>query len=163
MTVRLALVLAATAAIALPGLAPAQDGLPPAVKARQGQMNEYAFHLGQFGAMAKGEMPYDAAMAQALADQLATLTSIGYVGYWPEGTSTEEIPGSRALPAIWENPADFEAKQQGLEEAAARLRRRGRSGPGGAGRRDARPGRRLRRLPPDLPRVPVGRFGDAEP
>ena len=111
---------ALAALIALPALPlAAQEGedLPIVIKARQGQMYEYAFHLGQFGAMAKGEMPYDADLAQRLADQLATLTSIEYVGYWPEGTSTEEYPASRALPAIWENLPDFEEKQANLNQA----------------------------------------------
>jgi cytochrome c556 len=37
------------------------------------------------------------------------------------GSAQGEVEDSEALPAIWENPADFQAKHQGLIDAATAL------------------------------------------
>ena len=113
-------VLAALAA----GAALAQDMLPPeeAHEFRESHMKVYGQNLGILGAMAQGEAPYDAAAAQAAADAIqANATSDDWAIMWPEGSATGEVPDSRALPAIWENPEDFTAKHQALIEAATAM------------------------------------------
>ena len=106
------------------GVALAQDALAPeeAHEFRETHMKIYGRNLGVLGGMAKGEAPYDAASAQAAADAiLANATSDDWVIMWPEGSATGEVPNSRALPAIWENPDDFGASHQALIEAATAM------------------------------------------
>ncbi len=91
--------------------------LPPAVKARHAHMQLYAFNLGALGAMAKGEMDYDAATATAAANNLATLAKLDQSRYWAPGTSADEVEGSRALPAIWEKSEDVGQKAADLVAA----------------------------------------------
>jgi cytochrome c556 len=92
-----------------------------AVEVRQGHMLNYASNLGVIGPMAQGNAAYDAAAAQAAADNIFHLASIHQDRYWLPGTSSEEFEGSHALPAIWENPEDFASKQAALLEAATAL------------------------------------------
>ncbi len=113
------LALAALAA-ALPVAAAAQE-VAPAVSARNAHMTLYSFNLGALGAMAKGEVAYDAEVAQGHADALASLAAQSEEGYWVEGTAQGEAQGSRALPAIWAQPEEFTAARAGLAEASATL------------------------------------------
>ena len=53
-----------------------QDPLAGAVAARHAHMDLYAFNLGTPGGMAQSAIPFDAAAAQAAADNLVYLTSI---------------------------------------------------------------------------------------
>lgn len=108
----------------LAGAAFAQSGEseePPAVEARHGLMKNFAFSVGTLGAMAKGEMPYDAELAQAAADRLVVLSTVPQAGYWIEGTSSEDLESSRALPAIWENMEDFLGNLDDVHEAATSM------------------------------------------
>ncbi|GGL80040.1 c-type cytochrome [Wenxinia marina] len=98
-----------------------QDPLEAAVEARQSHMELQGMMVGVLGGMARGNMEYDAETAQAAADNLAALASMSHRFYWPEGTAAGEIEDSRALPAIWENPEEFQAHVDQLDEAAAGL------------------------------------------
>lgn len=93
----------------------AQDA---AVKARQGQMQLLAFNLGILGAMAKGNMEYDATAAGAAASNLQALSKLNSMALWPAGTDEMSIENTRALPALWENGADVMAKLGDLQAAA---------------------------------------------
>ena len=112
-------------ALALAGLATglsAQDNdVDPAVKARQSHMTLNSFNLGLLGNMARGNIDYDAEAAQAAADNLVALASLDQTRYWPEGTDSDSIEGTRALPAIWENIPDVMAKAEALETQAATM------------------------------------------
>jgi cytochrome c556 len=115
--------LVATAAL-LAGMAVAQDGPTPeeqAVNARQSHMSLYAFNLGTLGGMAQGSIPYDAAQATAAAENLNHLVQIDQSGYWIPGTAQGEVERSQALPAIWENMEDFNARHAALQDAVATL------------------------------------------
>lgn len=90
----------------------------PAIKARQAQMQLYGFNLGTLGAMAQGNMPYDAATAAVAAKNLAALTHLDGAAMWPAGTDADSQFGTRALPGIWENFPDVGAKAQALQVAA---------------------------------------------
>lgn len=114
----LALTLSAAAVLAAAPLAASASDLPPAVKARQGQMQLYAFNLGQLGAMAKGEVEYDAAAATAAAQNIAALTKLDASKMWPAGTDSASLEGSAALPDLWENFDDVIAKAQAASAAA---------------------------------------------
>ena len=113
--------LALTAALGLAAALPLSAQQVPAaaaVKARQAHMTLYAANLGVLGGMAQGRMEYDAAMAQAAADNLAVLSQMDQGLYWMPGTSVDDVEGSRALPAIWEDGSDIQAHGMALAEAA---------------------------------------------
>lgn len=99
----------------------AQNGVNPAVKARQSIMQLYAFNLGQLGAMAKGDVEYNADAASAAAGNLASLTQLNQMAMWPQGTDNENDPHTRALPAIWTSFPDVGAKGKALADAAAAM------------------------------------------
>ncbi|MGC1505800.1 MAG: cytochrome c [Sulfitobacter sp.] len=83
------------------------------IKARQSQMQLYAFNLGVLGAMAKEEAPYDAASASGAANNLMALASLSQAGYWVPGSDSDSVEGSRALPAIW--AADSKVGEKGKD------------------------------------------------
>lgn len=116
----------ATAALATLGMTTAAIGEShveknPAVEARQSLMHLLAFNIGTLGAMAKGQMEYDAEAASAAASNLATLATVNQMAMWPEGTDNASIEGTAALPAIWEEGSDIGAKVTALQEATAAL------------------------------------------
>ena len=123
MTRALCLALATSALTGAPALA--QDAPPdPALTAHQlrtAHMHLFAFNLGPLGAMARGNVEYDPEVAALHAGNLAALASVDFTPYWVEGSSTEEIEDSRALPALWNNLADVEQQQMQLAEAAREL------------------------------------------
>ncbi len=92
----------------------AQERPDPAIGARQGHMQVMNLNLGILGEMARGNIEYDAEVAQAAADNLVAMGSINQRFYWPEGTDTESVEGTRALPALWDD-------QAALFEIAARF------------------------------------------
>lgn len=110
--------LIATSGIAISG----GHGGNPAVKARKSHMQLYAHNLGILGAMAKGEVEYDASAASAAAGNLAALSTLDQRTYWAPGTSTAELgEETRALPAIWEEGSKAAEIGGQLAEAAAAL------------------------------------------
>lgn len=92
-----------------------------AVELRQAHMQNYARNLSTLGAMAQGNAEYDAAQAQAAADNLYHFAMIDWDYYWLPGTSSEEMEGTDALPSLWESMEDFEAKHVALQKAATAL------------------------------------------
>jgi len=94
--------------------------LEAAVKARQSVMRLYAHNLGALGAMAKGEVEYDAEAAKTAAANLAAVNSLK-MAVWLPGTDSDSMEGTNALPAIWENLDDFMAKGGALKAAVADL------------------------------------------
>ncbi|SFC57865.1 c-type cytochrome [Tropicimonas isoalkanivorans] len=115
------LTLSGLAAAVIGSTAFAQDATNPAVSARQSLMGLYAFNLGQLGAIAKGELEYDANTAAAAAGNLAALAKLDQTALWPEGTSSETTEGTRALPVIWSDMDGFHAKADDLAEAATAM------------------------------------------
>lgn len=97
----------------------------PAVKARKAHMQLYAHNLGILGGMAKGDMEYNAELAQAAADNMAVLTTMSQMSYWQPGTSNAELGDeTRSLPAGWDS-ANFEdvmAKSVAMVEAVAAMK-----------------------------------------
>lgn len=117
------IVAAATAsalALALVGMALAQAGGPHAgaIKARQGLMMFMAMNLGPLGAMAKGEVPYDAAAAQVAADNIAGIAALNMGPVWPAGSDADAHEGTKALPAIWAADSQVGARMGDLATAA---------------------------------------------
>lgn len=107
------------AALTIGLIAPAfAQSTPPAVSARQGQMNLMALNIGVIAGMARGTADYDADMAQIAANNLVTLAALDQSFTWPEGTDNFLIEGSRALPEIWTDPEGFAADYGDFAAAA---------------------------------------------
>jgi cytochrome c556 len=84
---------------------------------RQAVMRVAAGKSATVGAMARGEVPVDeAAFAKAVND-LNAVAGMMAEGFMPQGAPE----GSRALPEIWTNWADFEAKAMALTTATQAL------------------------------------------
>lgn len=117
------ILLLATGLTTAAGLASAQAfDAETAYKLRESHMKLMGAHLGVLGNMAKGEAEYDAEVAAASATTLAGLASGAHGNYWVEGSSSDEIADSRALPAIWEKREDFDAKTEALIQATSAMR-----------------------------------------
>lgn len=100
----------------------AGHGGNPAVKARQAHMQLYGFNLGALGAMAKGEVEYDAEAAQGFANNLAAVAALNQAAYWVPGTSNAELgEETRALPKIWEEGSTAGQISGELVEQTAQL------------------------------------------
>ncbi len=91
------------------------------ITARQSHMKLYQHNIAVLGAMAQGNIDYDADAAAAAAGNLAALSTLNQSTYWPLGSDSASVEGTRALPAIWENGDDVMAKAAALAEAAAAL------------------------------------------
>ncbi|WP_068118490.1 c-type cytochrome [Tropicimonas marinistellae] len=108
-------------ALSLPTLAVA-DAATDAVKARQDHMKSYGKQVGTFAAMAKGEVDYDPAAAQAAADALVELVNMDMSGFWIPGTSADDLPGvSYAKPDLWNNFEKAGGIGTELQKAAATM------------------------------------------
>ena len=94
-----------------------------AVKARQSQMQLYAFNIGLLGGMAKGAIDYDAAAAGKAASNLASLSRLDQSRMWPPSSDNFELGDdvTAALPGIWAADSDVMAKGMALVEAAAAM------------------------------------------
>lgn len=114
------------AALAFPVLiapALAQAAEPADIAAaRIGYFSLVNLEMGGLAAMAKGEAPYDADRAKALAGDLGTLSEYLHDDLLAPGTSNADLAGkTRALPAIWEQTDDYRAKGMAFREAVVGL------------------------------------------
>ncbi len=76
------------------------------IKARQSVMTIYAFNLGLLGAMAKGEMPYDAELATNASQNLVATANMKNRAMWPAGSSVEAAglaDVTEAKATMWSN------------------------------------------------------------
>lgn len=98
-------------------------GKNPAVKARQALMQVYSHYIGTLGAMAKGNIEYDAEKAAAAAKSLHVIsTEADQSGMWPAETSNAELGDqTRALPAIWSTYPAVMEKSKAMNEATAAM------------------------------------------
>ena len=110
-----------------PLFASAHDGhADDPIKARRAYFTLIGTNMGVLGAMAREKMPYDSAMAERHAQNLAALTRYDASVHFPAGTSNRDHPGkTRALPAIWQgeggyNP-DFLARDDAFVDAVAEM------------------------------------------
>ncbi|HRO15699.1 MAG TPA: cytochrome c [Paracoccus sp. (in: a-proteobacteria)] len=103
-----------------PMMASAQDDSPEemALEARHGYMVMLASNMGPLAAMAKGEIPYDEAVATFHANNIAALANYEVEMHFLPGTAKGEIEGSDALPKAWQNLEDVRAKHENLKKAA---------------------------------------------
>lgn len=115
------LALTGITAMAIAGAVIAQQNSNPAIGARKSLMQLRGFNLGQLGAMAKGDVPYDAAAATAAANNLVAIEQIDQSAMWPAGTDNSVDPNTRALPAIWTNFPDVMEKANAVTSAVTAM------------------------------------------
>ena len=99
----------------------ATPDLESAVKARQANMSMLGYNTGILGDMAKGELPYDAAMATAAAENLSAAAAMNRMVLWIEGSEQGVVAGTRAKAEIWSDAAGFDERAVALETAAAAM------------------------------------------
>lgn len=101
----------------------ADEAIEKAVKARQALMTINSFNLGPLGAMAKGEMDYDAGTAATYANNLAVLANMNTGAMWPQGSDTEALgeDKTKALPAAWAANSKIMEKHEAWVEATNQL------------------------------------------
>ena len=117
----LAIAAAAVAAVAMPAGA-ADPAVEKAIKSRKAQMVLYSWNLGRVSAMAKGQAPYDAKVAQGAADNLVALVNMDSAGLWTKGSDATAMPGkTRAKAEIWSTYPDVVEKSKAMKDAAAGL------------------------------------------
>lgn len=81
---------------------------------RDAVMTLVASKMLTVGDMARGDIPADDAVFTKAATDLAALAGMATEGFMPQG-----IPdGSRAMPEIWDNWSDFEARAMDFQNAA---------------------------------------------
>jgi cytochrome c556 len=97
------------AAAAIAGYAFAQEDM---IAKRQALMKDNGAQATIGGNMAQGATPFDAAAAKAAMEKIAA-NAAEIPADFPAGSE-----GGDALPAIWANYADFEAKAAALKTAA---------------------------------------------
>lgn len=107
-------VIAAGIAVAL-GSAIVAQAQSPLVEQRQNTMKQQAGANRVIVPMVRGEQPFNAAAAKQAANTLVA-TAKQIPGLFPAGSE-----GGNALPSVWQNKADFDAKAKVLEDAATRL------------------------------------------
>ncbi|WEX07760.1 cytochrome c [Chelativorans sp. AA-79] len=96
------------------------------VQVRKALMDAVAASAGTSGAMLKGELEYNPAVAKAA---IATFNGAAqaYGDFFPEGSDAGETTAS---PAVWENPEGFQqALAKFQSDAAAAMQAAGRQGP----------------------------------
>ena len=96
-----------------------------AVEYRKGTFNVMSKHFARLGAMANGKMPFNAAVAQADADVVATLSQLPWQAF---GESTKNAGNTKAKPEVWSEWAKFKAGGDKLEEEAKKLQAAAKTG-----------------------------------
>ena len=114
------MVLAASALVAFGAAeAQAQQAKPEEVLAlRKGVYQVIRASFGPLAGFADGKVQLDAAKAQLLGTRLAAVAPMA-AEVFP--TDSDFVAGSKAKPEIWSKPADFKAKMDAFQTAAAKL------------------------------------------
>lgn len=97
-----------------------------AVQFRQALLQLVRSNVGPLGGMAKGAVPFDAQVMATNGERLEQL-SLMMADYFKTDTRTFNV-GTDALPAIWEDTADFQSKIEALTTASKALQAAASSG-----------------------------------
>ncbi|MBP2547589.1 cytochrome c556 [Neorhizobium galegae] len=82
---------------------------------RQALMKKIGGSMGELGAIAKGQKPYDAATVKTAVSTISA-SAKDFPNHFPAGSETGM--DTAASPAIWQNMADFKAKAMKLSTDA---------------------------------------------
>lgn len=93
------------------------------IGARQGLMRVYAFNLGVLGAMAKGDMEYDAETASNAANNLQAAANMKNNLMWPPDSYAggDGVAPTNAKREGWGEDSEVSDKQQAMSEAVATM------------------------------------------
>ena len=92
------------------------------VKARHGYFQLVRHNAGLLFGMAKGDIPYDAAIATAHARNLEAIANLDTTTLWARGTDKDSLPGqTRALPSLWTTFPAVMDKHRAFQQAAANM------------------------------------------
>jgi cytochrome c556 len=89
------------------------------VKQRQAAMTLQGKYFGPLNGMAQGKIPYDAKIVARNTGFLQALSEMPWDGFVESTKDTQEK--TRALPAIWAEPAKFKEAQERFQSAVAKL------------------------------------------
>ncbi|MDD2547419.1 MAG: cytochrome c, partial [Burkholderiaceae bacterium] len=89
-----------------------------AIKYRQSAFFVMGQHFGRIGAMANGRVPFDAKVAQENAEVIAQLAHLPWAGF---AAGSDKGAPTKALPAIWSEPAKFKEHSDKFEAEAVKL------------------------------------------
>lgn len=98
-----------------------EDPFADAVETRHGLMLQMGADLAKMGAMVKGEVGYDAAIAAKAAANVAAIASVLSLEQFPAGSENGKAADSFAKVELWANEQDFLTKIADLNAAAAAL------------------------------------------
>jgi cytochrome c556 len=87
------------------------------VKQRQAAMTLQGKYFGPLAGMAQGKIPYNAEVAARNAGYLSVLDMMPWDGF----DSSTKDEKTKALPAVFENPAKFKEAQERLQSAVTKL------------------------------------------
>lgn len=110
---------AATALVGASG-ALAQQKDEDFVKYRQGAFQTIAWHFGPLAGMAKGDIDFDAELAQRNAERLAQLASMPWEGF-EDGPHDAGDGRTQAKEAIWEEMDKFEGGADKFQQEVDKL------------------------------------------
>lgn len=86
-----------------------------AIDYRQSALSVMAAHFGRIGAMAKGDVPFDAKVAQENAEVVVYMSRLPWAGFGP-GTE-----GGKAKADVWKENAKFKERAGDLQAEADKL------------------------------------------
>lgn len=118
--------LTATAGSVFAEPASSQKQANKAVEWRQAMFQLIASNMGSLGAMAKGKIPVDAAVAEKNATRINQLANM-IDDYTSVDTRKFDVK-TEALDKVWEDRADFDSKIQALLKASSTLAQTAKSG-----------------------------------
>ncbi|MDA1100780.1 MAG: cytochrome c [Proteobacteria bacterium] len=108
----------ALAVMAVPAAGAQAADMDRPVAARQAVMKLNGFYMGQLGGMAKGEMAYDAKVAEGAANGLLALAKLDTSSMWIKGSGNDVLgTKTRAKPEIWSTYPDVANKSKALKAA----------------------------------------------
>jgi cytochrome c556 len=109
-------------ALIAPVFADKHDPKEKAIKARQAYMQVIGFNMGGLGAMAKGNVAYDAEQATGMANNVKALASMYTGNFWPEGSDNQAYKGkTRAKPEAWSTYPKVAELHQEFVDASDKL------------------------------------------
>lgn len=120
-TIRILALAAFTACLGLPAAAQFAKK-DDAIAYRQSALKVMGTHFSRLGAMAKGDIPFDAKAAQENADIVLFMSRLPWAGFGP-GTE-----GGKAKPEVWTENARFGEHAQKMQAEAGKLAAAARQG-----------------------------------
>ena len=105
--------------VAMPAVALDAEQAQKATETRQSVLKVVGWNIGPLGAMARGLVPYDAALVERNAQRIAWMASMIPDAFRAD-TRAHDV-STEALPVIWENYARFEELAGNAQASAEKL------------------------------------------